>query len=766
MARVEDLRIRAQVDGVQRAQADMNKLSGSVGGIVKSLGLAAAATMAFRKGIRLASEAMEVYEQQIISVRRLESTLAATGRAAEISSEELQKLASSLQSVSNFGDEDILRESTVSLLRFGSISRDIFPRVQKLAIDMAEDMGGLSAASRNLGMALDDPIMGMTRLRRANVTFTKEQQETIKQLVATGREAEAQTIILDALESRYSGLATASISAKKQMQNAWGDYLEVMGSSLAIVDGVRRGITASLIDVAGQIDITSQAARLAALDSQESWGKAVIYASNSIKLLVTGMGGFYTGLYATVKNYLLIIGQTVSLTIDTLKQATITALNATSYLIITSWEKMFGLIAKISKRITGNDLGIPDIFDDLRDRFSIANTDLAGSFDDMRKTLSQAGEDFKAWTNNIRAMPANMRHSIEEQTKILTDGIDAQRAAILRGSTGMEMEGFSMEGIDLGGQIQQMEDYYATIMSLNRNATQRIIDSHNEMRANLAEYVESLDVDEIEKKRMLSEGLIEIKKSETAALQAEAEKIANAEKQAAERALDIRVNALRGISGYENTYYRLRLEQIENETEKLREAGLEQLEIIAWQNAERAKLQEEMNLNSVTEEAASSMLALEDIAQSAMRSIEYSFSSAMSNIFTGTMSGTKALADMWKSMAGSIIAEISRIIAKLVVLSFWQLITGTAPAAAAAGAASGVSGGIIGAPGTLSAGNGFNSYSAPISMNESSLSYVSNRIDRLATAIENNPPQIYTQLIEGVPLHRAVERARIVTNAL
>jgi len=40
------------------------------------------------------------------------------------------------------------------------------------------------------------------------------------------------------------------------------------------------------------------------------------------------------------------------------------------------------------------------------------------------------------------------------------------------------------------------------------------------------------------------------------------------------------------------------------------------------------------------------------------------------------------------------------------------------------------------------------------------------KIDSLIDSIENNPPQIYTQLIEGVPLNNAVRRAAVMANEL
>jgi gamma-glutamyl-gamma-aminobutyrate hydrolase PuuD len=46
------------------------------------------------------------------------------------------------------------------------------------------------------------------------------------------------------------------------------------------------------------------------------------------------------------------------------------------------------------------------------------------------------------------------------------------------------------------------------------------------------------------------------------------------------------------------------------------------------------------------------------------------------------------------------------------------------------------------------------------------LDSLSERIEKLATAIENNKPLIYTQVIEGVPFHNAIRRAAAVANEL
>jgi hypothetical protein len=185
-----------------------------------------------------------------------------------------------------------MQEATASLLRFDAISRDIFPRAQRLTIDLAESMGGIGNAARTLGISLADPTLGLTRLRRVGVAFSKDQEAMIKNFVETGQVVKAQEILLTALESKYKGLASASISATKQMQNAWGDYLETIGSTMSFVDGIKRGITMALLDIASTTDITSASAQLASLETQESWGKAINQIINYAKMALTGLGGF------------------------------------------------------------------------------------------------------------------------------------------------------------------------------------------------------------------------------------------------------------------------------------------------------------------------------------------------------------------------------------------------------------------------------------------------------------------------------------------
>src|SRR5207244_9882201 len=56
-------------------------------------------------------------------------------------------------------------------------------------------------------IALEDPIRGMTRLRREGVTFTKDQEKQIKTLVEHNRVMDAQKVILRQVNVEFGGQA-------------------------------------------------------------------------------------------------------------------------------------------------------------------------------------------------------------------------------------------------------------------------------------------------------------------------------------------------------------------------------------------------------------------------------------------------------------------------------------------------------------------------------------------------------------------------------
>ena len=249
----QKLRLIFGVEGEEKANTQVKSLDKSIMGLAKNIGLAAIAYKTFTTALDIGKKSLQNYNEQIIAMRQIETTLRSTGQAVNWTTQELANMASELQNVSKFGDEEILKGATQSLLRFDGISKELFPRVQALTVDMAEGMGSLEGAAKTLGISLADPLLGMTRLRRAGVMFNETQQATIKGFVESGKKIEAQRVLLDALEGKYKGLALASATTTQQLKNAWSDYLETVGGSLSFFEGVKSAFMPGLAP--GALDI-------------------------------------------------------------------------------------------------------------------------------------------------------------------------------------------------------------------------------------------------------------------------------------------------------------------------------------------------------------------------------------------------------------------------------------------------------------------------------------------------------------------------------
>lgn len=195
----------------------------------KAFGVALAA---FAGGVAFQKIAQATIRQEA-AMRQLEQRIKSTGAAAGLTAPQLSKFASSLQSVTTYGDEAIIEMESL-LLTFTNIKGPIFKDATRAILDMSTAMGtDLKSSAIQLGKALNDPVKGISALSRVGVSFTESQKETIKQLVEMGRTADAQRLILKELQTEFGGAAEAAADtfggALKQVQNAFGDLLEANG---------------------------------------------------------------------------------------------------------------------------------------------------------------------------------------------------------------------------------------------------------------------------------------------------------------------------------------------------------------------------------------------------------------------------------------------------------------------------------------------------------------------------------------------------------
>ena len=210
-----DANIKAVITAEDRASATLsrfgNKASGMSNVLRRSLKLAAVGVAAAGAAVvAFGVSSVKSYQESEEALTQLNAVLKSTKGVAGVTAKEATNLANSLQKVTKYSDEETLGAENL-LLTFTKISKDIFPQATETVLDMSTALGqDLKSSSIQLGKALQDPILGVTALRRVGVNFNDAQKEVIKNLVETGRSAEAQKMILKELQTEFGGSARAA----------------------------------------------------------------------------------------------------------------------------------------------------------------------------------------------------------------------------------------------------------------------------------------------------------------------------------------------------------------------------------------------------------------------------------------------------------------------------------------------------------------------------------------------------------------------------
>jgi len=226
--------LKAILTAEDRASSTISKVGGAFSSLAK-VGIAGAVagvgalTYGLKKCIDEFSEAQE-------GIAQTEAVLKSTGGVAGVTAEEVTKLADSFSMTSMFTD-DMVREGENLLLTFTNIGQDIFPQATQVMLDMSQALGqDVKSSAIQLGKALQDPILGITALRRVGVNFNDAAKDTITKLVETGRSGEAQVMILRELQTEFGGSAEAASGtfpgALHKLSQAFDNIKETIGKAL------------------------------------------------------------------------------------------------------------------------------------------------------------------------------------------------------------------------------------------------------------------------------------------------------------------------------------------------------------------------------------------------------------------------------------------------------------------------------------------------------------------------------------------------------
>lgn len=203
--------------------------------------------------------------ERLLSSEKIDAQIKAreksTKEAANVTGQHIDKLANKLLNLSGV-DNEATKSSAALLLSFRSIKDEagkgnkVFDQTEKAILNVATAMNQgaipsaeqLKAVTIQVGKAVNDPIKGLSALRRVGVSFTEQQEEQVKTLVESGKSMQAQKIVLGELNKEFAGSAKAAgqtlpgqlDKAKAKFQNLAAslvkDLLPAFDSVLQVAD--------------------------------------------------------------------------------------------------------------------------------------------------------------------------------------------------------------------------------------------------------------------------------------------------------------------------------------------------------------------------------------------------------------------------------------------------------------------------------------------------------------------------------------------------
>ena len=215
---------------MEQNRKKLESIGKKMSGIGKTMSVAITAPLA-----ALGYASVKAAQESAEALGQVDAALKSMGDGAGRTSEQLKALADSQMRQSLYDDDEILRKVTANLLTFGSVAGEQFDRAQQAALDLSARLGqDLQQSTIMIGKALNDPILGLTAMRRVGIQFTEAQEEQIKKMVEFGDVAGAQAIMLGELERQFGGAAKAMRDADPMAaaKMDWAEFQETIGEKL------------------------------------------------------------------------------------------------------------------------------------------------------------------------------------------------------------------------------------------------------------------------------------------------------------------------------------------------------------------------------------------------------------------------------------------------------------------------------------------------------------------------------------------------------
>ena len=192
--------------------------------------------VALTGALTLANRSLSTFGKRQADLQVLAAQLERIGAGGSKQLNELRAAADRLGDATLFSQDDFIQSFNI-LSSFRAIAVESFTEVSEVAADIAQVMGSdVKSATVQLAKALEDPKRGLTALSRSGITFNEVQTETIKKLVDSGKQLDAQALILETIKGQYEGAGTAAgkgfAGALDLLSENAADAAEALGEGL------------------------------------------------------------------------------------------------------------------------------------------------------------------------------------------------------------------------------------------------------------------------------------------------------------------------------------------------------------------------------------------------------------------------------------------------------------------------------------------------------------------------------------------------------
>ena len=199
---------KAKVE-VEVTEKGAEKAKQGLEGVKGTLISTAAAVDLAQKAFTFLSSAFSNMSEKFASDAKIDAVLKSTKEAAGMTKDSLNELTASLRE-NTIMSGSMIKEGEHMLLTFTQIGKEVFPQATETVMNMATAFGvDAKTSAVQLGKALNDPLNGMTALKRVGVTFSADQKKIIQGFVEQGDIVSAQKVILGELNTEFGGLAKA-----------------------------------------------------------------------------------------------------------------------------------------------------------------------------------------------------------------------------------------------------------------------------------------------------------------------------------------------------------------------------------------------------------------------------------------------------------------------------------------------------------------------------------------------------------------------------